>query len=304
MQKKRIGVYFDDPAFDDYPFTIDEYRKGYLDLACRIHNANADFAIVRSQESYLGSNEFQGGWIYTGEKFVRTEERITLDIIFNKGHFLGETSASVLNDPAFDALCTDKWASYQLAPEHFPLTFLVQTPEELREALSRISSPLVVAKPLDQSQGRGVFIGARKEVEPQIDTFPYLVQAFIDGSRGIPGLVEGIHDFRMIVIRGAIFASYIRTPPGSELIANVALGGIEIDVPIVAIPKEARAIFDAIDAHLQHVQNRLYSIDLARDIDGVWKIIELNSQPGSPSPSSGNTFDSYQNALSDLLMTA
>lgn len=46
------------------------------------------------------------------------------------------------------------------------------------------------------------------------------------------------------------------------------------------IPASAREICAKIDAKVSQYPHRIYSVDIALDHDGTWKIIELNSQPG------------------------
>jgi D-alanine-D-alanine ligase-like ATP-grasp enzyme len=89
------------------------------------------------------------------------------------------------------------------------------------------------------------------------------------------------------------------------MLANVALGGQEIEVPAEKLPAEAREIFDAVDAAFAgEYPIRIYSVDVARDADGVYRIIELNSKPGLSWKRGGAGYGEYQQGLARALIAA
>ena len=177
----QIGVFFNAPEYDGYPFDDEEYVTTYHELAHALADRGTDFCIVRSQPTYRGKNEFFGGWKFNGTTFQRYEGSITLDVIFNKGNFIADASARVINDPELENLCTDKFLTYQTFPELCPWTTVVKSQEELEKYLACAKERhqnMIVAKPLDKEGGAGVFIGAPDEVTAQIQVFPYLLQEF------------------------------------------------------------------------------------------------------------------------------
>jgi glutathione synthase/RimK-type ligase-like ATP-grasp enzyme len=131
-----------------------------------------------------------------------------------------------------------------------------------------------------------------------------IVQEFLDLSGGIPGIIQGPHDFRLIMVNGEVALCYVRTPPAGKLIANVAQGGIFkiIDPPF--IPKEALEIALQLDRTLHEYEYRLYSIDMGRLRDGTWKIIELNTPPGLFATQGDPRIRRYQELTADLLISA
>jgi RimK-like ATP-grasp domain len=301
---KRIAVYFDAPAYNDYPFNVPEYVEAYHEIARKVTAKGAQFFIVRQQATYAGGSSFSKGWLFTGEMFVPHESPVECDLIYDKGHFEGDPNAKLLNDVALDEICTDKWKSYQLFQDKCPKTFLVHSPEELDAALSALSGDKIVAKPQGGAEGKGVLIDAPEKIREGITSYPYLLQEFLDTSGGIPGIVDGLHDFRLILINGEVAISYVRTPPPGQLRANVAQGGKEISVPRSAIPPETLDVLAYVDPKLSSFVPRLYSLDMGRDRDGTWKIIELNSKPAVSADRLCADYPDYQQKLVDLLVAS
>jgi glutathione synthase/RimK-type ligase-like ATP-grasp enzyme len=277
---QTIAVYFTAPGFESYPFDETGYREAYEHLARACTDAGRRFAIVRGESTYQGGNRFRGGWIHGETGFRRTEEEIAADVIFLKGKIRFTDDPTVINDPAFDALCTDKWKTYRMFPDLSPKTMRVERAEELEPAIAALGTELLVAKPLDGEGGDGVVVAPKSEMRARVPGYPYLLQEFLDTSGGIPGLAEGMHDFRILSVRGTPFSILLRMPRKGSYLANVSQGGQKKVLPPEDIPPEALALFREIDAQFTEYPNRIYSVDLGRDKNGEWKIIELNAQPG------------------------
>lgn len=300
---KTVAVYFTDPDFDGYPFTKDEYREAYRDLARMVGTKGGSFVIVRGLSTYTGNMTFFHYWKFENDDFQFHDEPITVDIIYDKGEdFPPDPDATFLNDPAFDALCSDKEQTALMFPNYVPKTIIVHSAEEMPEALDQLDTDTVVAKPIDGAEGRGIFIESKKEITQHVSEFPYLLQEYIDTTGGIPGLVEGLHDFRMISIDGDIVVSYIRTPKEGLLISNVSLGGTEIEVLPEDIPKEAYELYKVVDAVLSMYPRRVYTVDVALDKSGAWKLIELNGKPGLSPLSMGESYEKFYEKLANLLL--
>jgi glutathione synthase/RimK-type ligase-like ATP-grasp enzyme len=300
---KTIAVFFDAPGFDAYPFDDPDFRQGYHDFAKIIAEMGGVFRTVREMSTYQGGTTFSGGWEFEDGAFVRKDTPLTSDVIWNKGHFQGDPGIAVVNDPELEQICNDKWMTYTLFREYCPETAIARGASELNELLTRHDGNMVVCKPLDGERGFGVVIGKASQLPRANISLPTLVQGFIDTSGGIPGIVEGMHDFRIISLAGTIGASYVRTPPDGMYAANVSQGGKEITVPRDRIPSEAMAIFTDIDGRLSRFPKRSYSIDMGRDRDGNWKLIELNAKPGLPAPSAGDEYWFFLKTLAELLMS-
>jgi hypothetical protein len=299
---KRIAVFFDALGFESYPFDKEEYRTAYHELAAMIAERGGQFCVVRGQDSFQGNGTFSGGWVFESGKFREEASPIHAHTIYNKGYFRSDATSRVLNDPAFDHLCTDKWETYRLFPSLSPLTRLVKDEAALKEAASAFGDKRIVAKPLDGEEGKGVMAGIASELMAKIVSFPYLLQEFIDTSGGVPGIVEGIHDLRIIGVRGEPMLSYVRTPPPGKLLANVALGGREIPVPLENVPADAMDLYASVDRELAQYPQRVYSVDMGRDRNGTWKIIELNSKPGLSPVRMGPQYERFLGKLADTLL--
>ncbi len=300
-----ILTFFDAPGFKDYPFTFEEYWVAYHEVAELFHAEGAVFGLVRSQSTYLGGNDFNGGWLYDGKEFVRHDERLTCDLIYNKGHFVGDAKAKTMNVPELDELCTDKWKTYEMFPELFPVTRLVTKKEDLPAALESLPEGIVVAKPVGGEEAKGVVIGSKAEVLAAKHDFPVVAQAFLDTSGGLPGIIEGKHDLRIIGIQGEIGVSYARKPKAGLNVSNVSMGGQEIGVEIEHIPADAMALYKKVDAALaKRFPYRIYCVDMGRDNDGVYRLFELNSKPGLSDRSRGQNYVRFQKLLVQGLLKA
>lgn len=302
---RTVAVFFDAPAPDGYPFDAEEYRESYRDFALLLRSRGARVFVVRGPSCYQGGSAFASGWEYDAAGKLRAHKgRIVADVIYNKGHLAADRLAPVVNDPELDALCTDKRRTAALLPEISPLTCLVQSPADIDTQLATLSTPRVVAKPVDGEGGHGVHIGSKDEVRANITSYPYLLQEYIDTAAGIPGIVEGTHDFRMLCVRGALIQAFVRTPPPGGVLPNVAQGGSTHEVPLERIPASARDVFNMVDARLTGFRDRVYSVDVGFHQGTTWKLFELNSRPALFSRSRGAGFVRFHEALADLLLTA
>jgi glutathione synthase/RimK-type ligase-like ATP-grasp enzyme len=299
---KTVAVFFDNPGFDDYPFDKEEYRTAYHELGGIVEKQGGRFCIARAQETFEGKGRFSKGWEFAAGAY-RPCGAFTADLVYDKGYFVSDGATEVLNDRALDVICTDKWRTYMLFPQLSAPTFRVEDDAQLRSALAQIGSGPAVAKPLDGEEGEGVLIGTAEELGRQVTSFPYLIQSFIDTSGGIPGLIDGIHDFRVISVSGNPVLAYIRTPPPGRKLANVAQGGKEIHVPLQKVPEGALDICRAVDREFARFPKRVYSVDMGRDTDGRWNIIEINSKPGLTPMRFGPDYVRYLHLLAATLLS-
>ncbi len=300
---KKVAVYFTAPEEDGYPFNKEEYRESYRDLARMVERKGGQFFIVRGLKTYLGKMTFSRYWKFEQNQFVFHNEPITVDSLYDKGEdFPPDRDVRFLNDPAFDALCSDKEKTALMFPSIVPKTVVAYTPADLPIVLDRLRTDMVVAKPIDGAEGRGIFIESKTDIAKHITQFPYLLQEYIDTSHGIPGLIEGLHDFRMISINGEIVVCYIRTPAAGLRISNISMGGKETEVLLEDIPKDALELYKQVDAKFTQYPQRVYTVDVARDADGTWKLIELNGKPGLSPLSTGENYKQFYEKLVNLLL--
>lgn len=299
---KTIAVFFDDPAFDGPPFQDADRKQSYLDLASALWAKGGQMRIVRGMATYAAKTTFTGGWEFDGAQFNRTDSALTSDLVWNRGRFRGEADIPLINDPELERICNEKYATFELFREYCPDTAIARGASELNDLFLRHEGRMVVCKPLEGERGSGVFIGKPNQLPRARIELPCIVQEYIDTSGGIPGIVDGVHDFRILSLAGTIAACTVRTPPPGEYVASVALGGSMAVVPIGSIPLEAKAIFSDVDARLDRFAKRAYALDLGYARDGRWRIIELNAKPALLSPKAGEAYRPFLEAMAGFLM--
>ncbi len=299
---KTIAVFFSAPGYADYPFDDDYYVQAYHELAHLLQKKGARFVIVRGQDSYMGGNRFAHCWRFDGTTFKYEEAPVEVDLIYDKGYFKHDEGATLLNDPVMNDICTDKFKTYELFPRICPRTAVVHDEAEKNELIKEFND-IVVGKPLDNEGGKGVIIDRPDIVRESIKSYPYLLQEFLDTSAGIPGIIDAMHDLRMVIVNGEIAVSYVRSPAAGKKVSNVAQGGTQTEVPVREIPKEARALAKAVDDVFASYPRRVYSVDCARDANGTWKLIELNSKPGITRAYEGPDHVRFLDLLTDALLS-
>lgn len=297
---KKIAVFFAQEGAMDYPFTKQEYWESYKEFDTDIRALGGEFFIVRGNSSYAGNGHFANSWQFEDGKLTEMGP-VTVDVIYDKGVFVTDGAIPVLNSQYINDICTDKWRTFETFPESCPKTVLVQTEEDFSAALETVPGDRKVVKPLDQEEGNGVFIGTTEYLLTCPHEFPVLVQEFLDSTCGIEGIVEGIHDFGILIMDGEILLSVVRTPPPGELLTNVARGGQFVVVPKEKIPAEALKIAEKVEKDFASHGHRFYRVDVAQTPTG-FKIIELNSRPGLLRKSHGDLFVQLHRKLAELLM--
>lgn len=301
---KTVAIFFNDPNADGYPLVEEEYITSYRELDAECARQGIRMVMVRAQESYLGGNSFNGCWEFTESSLKHTPSTVTADVIYNKGDLVSDAAARVINPLSLDALCTDKSKSYARFPLHSPKTWTIRNSDELSRACAAIPGDLAVAKPLHLHGGKGVMIAPPADIQASVQSFPYLVQEYIDTSNGIPGITPGRHDFRIVSICGDIIQVYVRTPPEHGHIANLSHGATLHMLTPSNVPNGALELFRAIDAELSVYPERVYCTDMGLNRDGQWMLIELNSKPGLRWRKHGDSAALFQERLVELFVHA
>ena len=272
-----IGIFFQELGAYAYPLSKPKYLRHFLQLDAAIKACGASVRIVRHQSSYFGQGKFSQSWEFQDGEVIETGPT-QVDVLFDKGLFATDGSIPVLNCQAINDICTNKYRTFELFRAYCPETQLVRNDTEFNAALNQLPSEWKVVKPIDGLEARNVVVGPNEVLQQQPRTYPLLVQAFIDSRAGIPGIVEGVHDFRVALLNGKIVHSIIRTPPPGKFIASVSQGAtLQVLEDLEAIPAAAIALIAAVDRQLARYGQRFYGIDLAF-ADGEPKIIELNSR--------------------------
>ncbi len=278
-----IAIYFDQKGKMDYPFNNKDYYESYKAFAqlCKKNLVNLYF--VRGAECYIGNMHFQQGYQFLNDKLILVERPFVADIIFLKGYNIQlGTSDRTLNHPELGIACHNKLQTYKLFHTYMAPTFQI-TKENASKMLEKIPTKTIVLKPVFGSEGKGIRIVKKLDFTLDLlnEDTPYFAQAFLDSSSGIPSLVKGIHDLRLIIFNGKVKFSFIRQPKQGSYLANIAQGGKLFYIPVETIPEAALQLAYSVDKHFQNYIPRLYAVDMMFEKDKPY-LLELNDQPGLP----------------------
>lgn len=243
----------------------------------------------RSSISRYKNGVFKEAWVFINKKW-KIEKNIKPDIVFDRSPYLAseiktkEDMASrfaFANDLLFYQLGASKFLTYLVLKEFMPETRIAYSYEQIKNNLKFIKSKKVVIKPDIGASGKGVEVLNKKDLvknKTKIEKFPVVVQEFIDSSKGVKGLIKGIHDFRIMFFNQSPFLSYIRQPK-SGFVANFSRGGTKVSIPLDKIPKKLFNNLNRITKKLAYFNNMFYSIDFFFDKDQKYHIIEINPSP-------------------------
>ncbi len=280
MRTRHVAVQSSGPFRPDMPFDKAVYEPLFADLGRELGKRGGILHITKEQKNYLGGMRFARSWVFRDGQFEVSDDAFEAHVILNKDSaFTPDDGAFVINKKELDTLCNDKPMSSDLFPTLFPKTFTVDSAEELKAALVAIPGDRAVLKPVDGYGGKGVWIG-KKENAPMDMAYPLMAQEFIDTSDGFAPITTTNHDLRLTVINGEVINSFIRTPGKKKLVSNPGHGGWVTPVYARDRPKGALDLVPVIDREFKKFGPRMYAIDCARNTDGRWLLIELNSPPG------------------------
>lgn len=300
---KTIAFYVRAVDADKYPFVVrDLYYYSYQEYLLAMMRAGANAYFVTDNESYLGKGRFSRAWAIDEVSEVsdfREVGEIQADIVFEKGGFTGR-DVPIVTDPRLYPI-NSKAAIYEKFAQYQPLTVTCKNAGEVAAAIAAMPGDIVVVKNPEGAGGRSVYIGQKSELSvPDSETYPLLVQEFIDMSDGVAGLADGVHDVRVLMTGSEIIGATLRTPAPGSLYANVSKGGTERLLSVEEIPAEVRDMARAIDGQIEDVP-RYYAIDFARGKQG-WKLVELNVKPGLFRADNGPLAAEFQRRVAEYIV--
>ena len=183
----------------------------------------------------------------------------------------------VNSSPAI-ACANDKFATLQVleaAGVRVPPSVLINSPNQVGEALTLLGHSPIVLKTLDGSQGTGVMLAdSAASARSVADTWltqgaPLVLQKFVgDKTHQAPS-----RDLRVLVVGGEIVAAVERTAPAGEFRANVHRGSI--CEPASLTSQEAHAALESARA----VGLGVAGVDMLRTENGPL-VLEVNASPG------------------------
>ncbi len=183
----------------------------------------------------------------------------------------------LFNDFKIDLICKDKFVQSKIFRELSPKTILIKNNVDFFRAIKKFSNEKVILKPRSGLGSKGIKIfDFGKKIKKQNFFEEYILQEFIDTSKGIPNTkIKKTHDLRCVIVNGSIEFCFVRIPTKC-LIASICKGAKVINI---IPPKSVLPVVKKIDLFVKKFGNRVYSIDLFFS-NGKYYLIELNSKPG------------------------
>lgn len=259
------------------PYTNEKWKARHDDFISYFP-INVQFYLVKDETKYCHDNTFIPNYVRVWSSWVKyTWNEIYADLILwpNKG----QKFTNIYHNPIKE-LCRDKRKIEVLFPKYTLKSYTCESYVDVVKYWESISSKIKVLKPVFGSQWTWVIIwNALPHAEEITESYPYMLQEFIDTSRGFYRHTW-IHDFRTILLNGKITWSFLRIAQEWVMTANVNTGARIIDYDIWNIPPEIEKVIWEVDAYLESLYpERYYSIDLWIWKNGEIKIFELNSSP-------------------------
>lgn len=287
---KKLAIYSADSDDMGNPFKA-EYEETWRGIIRELEKYNIQVYMVREKNSYLGKGTFSRGWCITNDKVIAMHEPITVDLIFHRGDnmsILPFYDCPMINHPDLERLCNDKLKVAKLFADISPKTEGVNSYEEFIRVISQWAlnpQDMIVLKKNFLSGGKGVKVQPVKNVtEDLFDSWnDILIQEFIDSSVGVPGLVEGLHDLRVVTINGEPVHTYVRTPKSGSFLANTAQGGTALALDLDKLPVDLLATVERINKEFIQYRPSILGIDFFNSKKG-FKLIEINAPPGIIDP--------------------
>lgn len=287
---KNVGICFSNELAGNNPLShIHIKRPVYLRLLELIQDGGLN-SFVLTRKTYEGNSVFNGVWMFDGGKFRIIEERIRMDLVYDRvGGItfpLENDQMRVVNGKDFKILAWDKWKTYKEIGQFMPKTFWVGDLDNVNKVVDKIKTNNIVVKPYNSLKGNDVFVGLKEELKsfkPERPGRKYILQEFVDTSNGIPGLTGGMHDLRIVIVNNKVVWSHIRVPAKGKMLANRAQGGTLTEINYIKVPESVKKIVKVISQKFyKEYDNPIFSLDFGINEKGKPKIFEINDQIGFP----------------------
>lgn len=260
----------------------------YRDFFRHLRDAGCD-VVFASQAEYQGDRVFRDIPIFDGENIVPRRGDVTVDLLFDrssaKQSLPKELATIAFSTPDFKMLCADKNETYRVLGSFMARSVAIESDGDLSKALAVCNqSDRYVLKPAFGMKGRGIIIGTPAEITAAVPVVEeaYILQEFIDMSAGVPGIADGIHDIRVIIIGDQVIMASVRIPAAGKMLANVAQGGTIREIPYDSLPASLRSVVRQVQDILNsRYDQQMYAIDFGMSGDRAY-IFELNDRIGFP----------------------
>lgn len=246
--------------------------------------------LVSGEKKYLGGLKFKNPAKFNGKKFIIENSIIIADAIYDRSGGLKfpskNISSKVLNNIAFKSICFDKNKMQRIIGKFMPKSFKIKNQSDFDKKVNLFSKKeIVVVKPSTDLGGKGIIIDTPENIFASglIIKKEYVLQKFVDTSYGIKGLTKGRHDLRIVIVDGKMIYACLRTPRGTNYLANVAQGGEIREIPLNKVPTAVKNYVNRIKIILdKKFGYPVYSVDFGIE-KGKPFVFELNDQIGFPS---------------------
>lgn len=307
MEKRTpiLGFFRERKDTEEFKFKAPFYQQAYHELLEMLEQRGIYVAVLMGQSSYLGQGRFAKHWVQVkrdGQWVFEKRGPITPDIVWVKDQFVADDALQI-NSAQFRQVCSDKNLSYDLLQQFQPRSSVVNNQAELERAVADLPGEMVVVKTPTGNSGLGVFVGLKQDFNYAEfnKPFPLQVQEFIETEGGIPGIVEGRHDFRVVTMNGEAIVATLRTPPQDGFKSNIGYGGFTRLVDVSEIPADLKELVAQIDTKLATISTeRFYSADFGLTSQG-WRLFEVNAMPGTLNRERGEPAVYYQQKLVEFL---
>lgn len=288
--EKVVGVILFSPhrTAGDQAFTQDKLEKAYTDFFTL--GEKHGLKLYRASTEWYDPVKkiFHQAWHWDGNQWALAKD-ITPEVIYDKAANNEKTTPikqallkdfPFINHPDFSMHAGSKLSVSRTFKRYAKPYFLVQTINELHRLIKYIPGEKVVAKPDRGNSGDGVTIVDKTTLLSNPPTFPVLIQEFVDSRAGIPGVMSGLHDLRLIFSKEELIYAYFRTPEAGSYLANVAQGGTQTMISTENLPDSVWEIVHAVQKYYKKYPQKIYTIDLIFDHESRPWIVELNTMPG------------------------
>ncbi len=288
-----------------YPHKKDrQFNEAIFDLYNKLSKKGINLIVINQQNIYVGNGQFFGFWEPCDNyRFKKINKLIKPALIFDKGHIdFNDGFLAFFNNHDFARLGRNKYTQSVIAEKFVPCTQLVCSEKDYTKVLKKIRTEKIVAKPLDKNGGNGVALYNRDNIYDN-QTFPVIMQEFIESEGGIDGMISGRHDIRLYIVDGNVAMCSIRQPAKGNWLSNTHQGGSIRFYRKSQINSELLKFAKPIIEKFDNMGGKFYSIDFMCSGNN-WYMVEMNDRPGMPAlcQNSNGAVEEFYNRLVEMII--
>lgn len=283
----------------DFPINCSDYEESFIYFSKHAQQYWYRVVKLQIQDYDLIEKKFLHVWEYN-HTLQQYEKRESTDpqpqIILHRFNrclfplFILTKEIPTINSLALLELTHDKFFTAKCFSGLSPRSLLIgnSPKEDLQKPEIFAHTDQFVIKPRTWSKWLEVSLGDRSFVQEISKHRAWsrnnlIIQEFIDSSWGIPWIVEGIHDVRVVIFGSQIPYVIVRTPGSGDFRCNLAQGWWQQIITYQELPNIRQETIHLIMekvALLTEDHHAIYSIDLFQDQTWTPRLIELNSSIG------------------------